>query len=47
MSYEHYETILSVLAKKIKEQETQIGYLEWKCDDLQKKLEDSEGKKEV
>lgn len=42
MSNGHYETILAILANKIKEQETQIGYLEWKCDDLQKKLEENE-----
>ena len=42
MSYGHFETILTVLANKIKEQETQIGYLEWKCADLKKKIEENE-----
>lgn len=40
MSEQHYETILAVLTEKIQEQANKIGYLEWKCDDLKKKLEE-------
>lgn len=42
MAERHYETILAVLAEKVKEQESKIGYLEWKCGDLQAKLKEAE-----
>lgn len=35
---ERYETILAVLADKVKEQELQIGYLKWENGDLKNKL---------
>lgn len=38
----HYDIILAVLAEKVKEQESKIGYLEWKCGDLQTKLTEAE-----
>lgn len=39
---ERYETILAVLAEKIKEQERDIGYLKYQNDDLKKKLAEAE-----
>ena len=42
MTEKHFETILAVLAEKVKEQENKIGYLEWKCGDLQAKLTEAE-----
>lgn len=34
----HYDTIIAVLAEKVQEQANKIGYLQWKCEDLQNKL---------
>lgn len=42
MTEMQYDTILAVLAEKVKEQENKIGYLEWKCGDLQAKLTEAE-----
>lgn len=42
MTEKQYETILALLADKVKEQETKIGYLEWENDDLKKKLAEAE-----
>ena len=42
MTEKHYETILAVLAEKVKEQESQIGFLTWQNDDLKKKLAEAE-----
>lgn len=39
---ERYETILAVMADKVKEQERKIGYLEWENGDLKKKLAEAE-----
>lgn len=39
---ERYETILAVMAEKVKEQERKIGYLEWENGDLKKKLAEAE-----
>lgn len=38
MTEKHYETILALLAEKVKEQESQIGFLTWQNEDLKKKL---------
>lgn len=35
---ERYETMITVLVQKVKEQEATIGYLKWRNDDLEKKL---------
>ena len=42
MTEKQYETILAVLADKVKEQERQIGFLTWQNDDLKKKLAEAE-----
>lgn len=42
MTEKQYETILALLADKVKEQETKIGYLEWENNDLKKKLAEAE-----
>ena len=42
MTEKQYETILALLADKVKEQETKIGYLEWENGDLKKKLAEAE-----
>ncbi len=39
---ERYETVLAVLADKVKEQEVKIGYLTWENGDLKKKLAEAE-----
>lgn len=39
---ECYETILAVMAEKVKEQERKIGYLEWENGNLKKKLAEAE-----
>lgn len=42
MTEKQYETILAMLADKVKEQETTIGYLKWENEDLKKKLAEAE-----
>ena len=42
MSEQQYETILGLLADRVKELETDKGILEWKVKDLQEKLENAE-----
>lgn len=42
MNEQQYETILGLLADRVKEQETDKGILEWKVRDLQEKLANAE-----
>lgn len=42
MTNEHYEIILALLAEKVKEQETELGYLRFQKDFLEKKLDEIE-----
>lgn len=35
---ERYETIITVLTQKVREQELTMGYLKWQVADLEKKL---------
>ena len=39
---ETYETLLKAIAEKLKNQEEQIAFYKWKCDDLTAKLEEAE-----
>ena len=39
---ENYETILTVLSDKVKDQELKIGYLQWENSDLKRKLAEAE-----
>lgn len=42
MNKSHFETVIALLTEKVQEQETKIGYLEWKCSNLKTKLEEAE-----
>lgn len=44
MEKEHYEIILALLAEKVKEQESRLGYLGFIKSDLEKKLAEAEAK---
>ena len=45
MNQEHYETILVLLADKVKEQASEIGYLQLLNDDLNQKLKTAEAER--
>lgn len=42
MENKHYEIILALLAEKVKEQETELGYLKFRNEYLEKKLAEIE-----
>ena len=42
MNQKQYETILSTLADKIKEQNEQIAFQKWQIENLEKKLAEAE-----
>lgn len=42
MTEKKFETILAVLAEKLEAQENEIGYLRWKCRDLERILSEAE-----
>lgn len=42
MTNEQYETIIGILADKIKEQDNKIAVQEWQIESLEKKLQEAE-----